>query len=347
MSPSLAPPLQEHRNRRLRRLELTYALYRGDPIKALLISELARVLELATADRAAVIWLDLGLDWSVPHMHALLDVGDDTPRRTFPLEPLLEAQDLGPRILLDLPTGGPSVAPAGSLMAVSIGGDGHREWFVVAEGRAARLALSPVERELLASAGGRCAGVVLHRDLDRAGTGDPASGGRRGSSLAGWGVLGDAREDMDEEESHRVGFRLLGVRLIGSLVDDDAVFPPTTPERLKRLRAELDGRVALGDPEHALWRAVVASVEARDVDALSATVLALARHTARRGLLWSAAELSHLVYELATTTGEAARARDAAAVMARVYDRLSRGDPARAWRRVADGLAHALRGRSS
>src|SRR5690606_4952440 len=86
--------LSEHRDRRHQRFRLAQALRSGDPIRSALVGHLRELIDLTAADRAAAVWID---EYGAPlvHPHLTLDLLCDVPRRSFPVEPLERAWEIG------------------------------------------------------------------------------------------------------------------------------------------------------------------------------------------------------------------------------------------------------------
>src|SRR5688500_8778683 len=128
--------LDELRVRREQRLQRALALHRTDAERHRVIEHLAGVTALLGCDRAAAVWVDEYGPGQV-HVHAMVDLLSDLPRRRFPAEPLRLAWNDGVPGKLDLPDVARGAAiplhDAGrSLCAVALGSDGARAWFLVA-----------------------------------------------------------------------------------------------------------------------------------------------------------------------------------------------------------------------
>lgn len=340
MSSHPVADVRAHRGLKRRRLELATALYSGDPTRHLLVAELVRILSLTNADRAAVVWVD---DFGPPDVRAfaLLDSGSDRPRRSFPLEPLSEAWRMGVPSLLETVEADPAHGVRNQLVAVALGSDGLRLWWVVATRRRPGRPLTPAQRAEMFHAAGRCSGVVLHRDLEP-GSGSTAMAGRRRPRFPGWGILQDFGDDpVPADVERRIGLRFVVARLVGLMVEDGVAFPGNVETQVERAREEL-AKEASGDPELPAWEAVLSALEAHDAQALGGAALTLARRAHAEGHCRGTLEIGSWVMQIAAATGEGPMALDAASEMTSACRDLSIREEEARWARVTQAVRHAL-----
>ena len=243
-------------------------MHRTDSDRLQVIEHLAGVTSLLGCDRAATVWLD-EYGPGLVHVHAIVDLVSDVPRRRFPVESLRLAWNDGVPGKLDVSDLAQSAAipihdVAGSLCTVALGSDGARAWFLVTDGMRARLPLDSETSGRLMFLAGECAGVFLHRDVPG------ASQGRSGERFAGWPILRDIEgRDVDEVASGRIGGRFLVARALRSVVDEDlAVEPAALAHQLEGVRRELSS-LAGQDQERPLWDEVLSSLEQGEWRALA------------------------------------------------------------------------------
>lgn len=343
---SLAPAgifrLDAYRARREQRRRLAASLYRADPARADLLDQLDRIAALVGADRAATVWVD-EYGPGLVHPHVVLDLLSDRPRRAFPAEPLRRAWEAGvPGIHESAPTGPAKQEGAGWLVAVALGSDGTRSWFLVADAVSAGRPLTAAQRDRLMFLAGECSAVVLHRDLDTL----ARSGGdehRTRPRFAGWPILQDieGRED-DDAESRRIALRFLVARLPRLLVEDDLAVPR---ERLRqqadRAREEMarDAEGVDPGPEGVLWSEVLDAFQAGELERLGRALVTLGDAVEGRLHLHGAVELYQTAYELFAATGCAEAAVDAARFAGRALRRLARWEESLRWYGIAREVA--------
>jgi hypothetical protein len=223
------------------------------------------------ADRAAVVWVD-EYNPGLVHPHIILDLRSDRPRRSFAPEPLRQAWELGVPGASDEP--GSSTSQ--SSLAVALGSDGTRAWFLVADSAASRAVLDEEVRERIMFLAGECSAVVMHRDLDaiRAEPGDAESSGRR---FAGWPILKDMEgREADENASRKIGQRFTVVRLVRMLIDDDLMMSEDrVSEQVTAARREIEKRDFDDCLEVGLWHRVLDAFEAIHFDELCASLTGL------------------------------------------------------------------------
>lgn len=340
MSTSPVLRLDEYRGRREQRLRLTRALHgaRGDRRKLLGLLEAA--VGILDADRAAVLWVD-EYGPGLVHVHVLLDLLSDRPRRSFPLEPLRRAWQEGVPGILDAPDLERSEIPVlhdsvRSACAVALGSDGARAWFLVADGSSARRPLEADAGQDLMFVAGEVAGVVLHRDLEEA----AAAAGAAGERFAGWTVLQDVEgREKDSEAGRRISARFLVVRALLSTIDDDfASDPEALAHQLEATRREL-GDVLAGDPERRRWDALLDALEAGVLEDVAETTLDLAGHLESMKHLHGSATLYRAAYDVAVAVGAAATALEAGRLLGRLERRRGEWEGAVHWYGVAREVA--------
>ncbi|NIP60553.1 MAG: hypothetical protein GWM92_19420, partial [Gemmatimonadetes bacterium] len=201
--------LDEYRGRRVQRFRRTTALYQADPERAKLVRCLGDVCDLLGADRAAILWVD-EYGAGLVHVHTLLDLGSDEPRRGFSITPLRKAWEEGVPGLLDFPDMGKAggvILPEGprSFCTVALGSDGARSWFLVADSITPRPSLARGRAESLMFLAGECASILLHLDMEddvpdaEAGSFDRV----RRERFSGWPVLQDVDRAAENEALDR------------------------------------------------------------------------------------------------------------------------------------------------
>jgi tetratricopeptide (TPR) repeat protein len=330
--------LDEYRERRTHRLRVAEALHRAEPLKRAVHCHLAQIAELSGADRVATVWVD-EYGPGLIHPYVVLDQLFDEPRRDFSAEPLHEAWELGVPGTHDRPFTLGSSLPA--TLAVALGSDGTRAWFVIADSVLPRPVLDAQVRDRIMFLAGECASVVLHRDLDALRRLGPAG---NASAFAGWPILEDldGRED-DEVTSARIARRFVVCRLVRMLVDDDlAVVPERVADQVRRARGELLAHDASSDEhdEGSRWHRVLDALEKGHHDSLASELVELADAVEAQGHTHGALELYACAYEIAAALGAPRHAVDAARLAGRLLRRQARWDEARHWfdltREIAD-----------
>ena len=338
-------------------------LHRADSDRLQVVEHLSGIASLLGCDRAAIVWLD-EYGPGLVHVHTVLDLISDVPRRSFPAEALHLAWNDGVPGKLDLFDLGQSAAiplhdAAGSLCAVALGSDGARAWFLVTDGMRARLPLDGETSGRLMFLAGECAGVLLHRDLPG------ESWGREGDRFAGWPILRDieGRED-DEVVSCRIGGRFLVARALRSAVDEDlAMDPAALAQQLEGVRRELSG-LARHDQERPLWDEVLQALEQGEWRALSSATLALGKEVEDQGHRHGGREFYALSHAVAVAVVAISEAVESARLLGRLHRLLGEWDEAIRWYEgaraaaqvegdrateaiVIDGLASAVRDRGN
>jgi len=345
--------LDEYRDKRTYRLRLAEALCRIDRRKHAVFRHLTEVVDLTGADRVATVWVDeQGAD--LVHPFVLLDRLQDRPRRGFNIEPLREAWQLGVPSAHDRPAEAHPSIP--TTLAVALGSDGARAWFLVAESVSPRPRLDADVRDRIMFLAGECAAILLHRDLDLI----SAAGSRAGAAtrFAGWPILEDLEgRESDEVEGRRIAQRFIVARLVRKLLDDDLVVAPERlTEQVRRAREELSGPpfASVTKPEAEKWSRVLAGLECGAMDALSADLVDLADTIEAQGHDHGALELYRCAYDVAASVLAARPAVNAARLMGRLLRRRADWAGAQKWflaaREIADLAgyrdiaAHALVG---
>jgi tetratricopeptide (TPR) repeat protein len=231
------------------------------------------------------------------------------------------------------------------IIAVALGSDGTRSWFLVADSVSACGALSADARDTLMFLAGECSAVVLHRDLDAMARAEEEDAPRGRPRFAGWPILQDieGRED-DEAESRRIAMRFVVARLPRLLVEDDLAIPlDRLRQQAERAREEVgrdSARLDVG-PEAALWSEVLDAFQEADLERLGRALMNLASTVESRAHLHGAAELYRTAYELFAATGQVASAVDAARFTGRSLRRLASWDEAVRWYGIAREVALA------
>ena len=333
--------LDDYRERRDLRLRLATSLHRADPGRAELMEHIARLAFLVNADRVATVWVD-EYGPGLVHPHVVLDLLNDRPRRTFSIEPLRRAWENGVPGVQE--SGGWSKADGSPwTLAVALGSDGSRSWFLVADSVTPRPAIGSALRDLVMFVAGECSAVVLHRDLDtalaRAGT-----DGRQGRPrFAGWPILQDIEgREHDERVGRRVAIRFIVARLPRLLVEDDMAIPL---DRLRlqaqRARDEIEAKLEGVEPdaETQLWSEVLDAFQSGDLEALGAALLELGGTVEGHLHLHGATELYALAYEMFAASGMVTAAVEAARFAGRAQRRLARWDEAHRWYGLARDVA--------
>lgn len=323
--------LDDYRGRREQRLKQTLALYSADRSRSALLRHLWRSLSLVGGERAAALWID-EYGPGLVHTYALLDLGSDTPRRSFPVDILRMTWNAGVPGILDLADIDRGTVPAHdsarSACVVSLGSDGMRAWFLVVDATSPRPALRAEAVERLMFLAGQCSGILLHRDLDASSDGD-------GQRFTGWPVLKDADASEDDLLNRRISGRFMILRVVRSVLDDDLVTDrETLRESVEAVSHELGDDLS-GDRERDLWDRVLGALTSEGYDDLCGATLALGVHAETMGHLGGAEELYATAYALARHSGSVREAVDAARFLGRVTRRLARWPDALHWYGVA------------
>ncbi len=319
------------------------SLHGVDPVRRSLVEHLAAVTELASADRAAALWID-EYGPGIVHPHLVLDLFADRPRRSFTEERLREARESGVPGVCEY---GPDSAPGGrrtggSGVVVSLGSDGTRSWFLVADSVSAGPSLAEPVRDEIMFLAGECSGLLLHRDLDPPRGNEAAGGG----SFPGYGILRDLDErDADGEEADRVGLRFVVARLPLLLLEEDLALPlDRRTEQVRRAREELAARGVTEprDAEERGWETVLSAFHDADLSRLGRGLLELGREVESLGHLHGAAELLSAAHRFSTATGDLDEAVESARAAGRTARRLGRWAEAHGWYDAARGVTTEL-----
>ncbi|HSW28292.1 MAG TPA: hypothetical protein VLH75_02250 [Longimicrobiales bacterium] len=335
--------LDAYRERRDQRLRLAMSLYGTDRGRSELLQHLVKVSGLLGADRAATVWID-EFGPGLVHPHVVLDLLSDRPRRAFVAEPLRRAWAGGVPGVSETVTG---PAPRGDgpawTVAVALGSDGTRSWFLVADAVSPWGGMGAEVRDRLMFLAGECSAVVLHRDLDAmvsAAADDSAQGRPR---FAGWHILQDIEgREGDEAESRRIATRFVVARLPRLLLEDDLAIPrDRLRQQAQRAREEVgrDAEAMDVGPEAVLWEEVLDAFQEADLERLGKALLNLAGTVESRAHLHGAAELYRTAYEIFAATGQVGLAVDAARFTGRALRRLASWDEAARWYAIAREVA--------
>ncbi len=334
--------LDAYRERRDLRVKLATSLNRVDPGRAELLEHLTRLAQLVRADRAAIVWVD-EYGPGLVHPHVVVDLLNDRPRRSFSAEPFRRAWESGVPGVVEI-AGGGRVEGAPWTLAVALGSDGTRSWFLAADAVSHRAALASELRDRVMFVAGECSSIVLHRDLDAIAEPAGEAGLRSRPRFAGWPILQDieSRED-NEVESGRIALRFIVARLPRLLVDDDLTMPlDRMRQQAERAREELRAKAdGAPDPESELWERVLDAYGEGDLDALGSALIDLGTRVENATHLHGAAELYGLAYEMFAAIGRVEGAVEAARFAGRTQRRLARWDEAHHWYGIARNVAEA------
>lgn len=331
--------LDDYRDKRDQRVRLAASLYGADIGRSALLRHLADLAGMVGADRAAAVWVD-EYGPGVVHPHVLLDLLSDRPRRGFSAEPLRRAWETGVPGVLES-AGRRAADGAPWTLAVSLGSDGTRGWFLVADSVAPRPSLAPEIRDRVMFVAGECSAIVLHRDLDGADRTVPGRLAQGKPRFAGWAILQDIEgREEDDIESQRIALRFVVGRLPRLLVDDDLAIPSDRlRQQAERAREEIGGRDDIAGPEATLWDAVLDAFGAGDLEALGHALLGLGSAVEEQNHLHGASELYRTAYAIAVGTGNVVASIDAARFAGRSFRRLAGWDEAHRWYGVAREIA--------
>ncbi len=334
MSTSNVLRLDEYRDRRDQRFKLAASLCYTDRQRSAVLGHLRETAAVLSAGRAAMVWVD-EFGPGMVHPYVVLDLASDRPRRVFSLEPLNQAWEAGvPGVHFGEGEGFPRMlgVDPGCTVAIALGSDGTRAWFVVADSVGVGRPLSEEAEGRIMFLAGECSGVVLHRDLDR--SVDAADPGKAG--FVGWPILKDVEgREEDEAQSRRIGLRFIVGRLPGLLLEDDLTIE-RDGQRTKAQRAREEIATALeagGDfgAEGQLWHEVLDAFERGNLEALGQALLSLGENVEGQGHQHGAIELYRTAYEISAAVGEIEAAVDAARFSGRALRRLARWADAQRW----------------
>jgi len=286
--------LEDHRGKKAFRLKLAEKLYGADPKRLAVFRHLTEVAELCEADRAATVWVDEYGPGSV-HPHVVLDHLADRPRRLFSPEPLRRAWELGVPAAVDAQPDPTSSTP--TTLAISLGSDGMRAWFLVAESIARRPLLHESIRHRLMFLAGECAAVLLHRELDSMLNAEGPEG-----DFPGWPILQDLEgRESDEEVGRRIAQRFVVGRVARMHLDDELVTAPERiAEQVRRARMELPDAKQPADAEVAEWHRILDLLDRAASDELADRFIRLGDLVERQAHDHGALEMYSCAYEIAT-----------------------------------------------
>ena len=329
--------LEDYRGKRTQRERLSAALYGVDPLRASIFGHLTDVSELCGADRVATVWVDEYGPGSV-HPHVVLDHLTDRPRRVFSSEPLRRAWEVGLPGVIDERSEPHSTLPA--TFAISLGSDGTRAWFLVAESSGGRPLLSSGVRDRLMFLAGECAAVLLHQELDRVLAGDDEA---EGGGFAGWAILKDMEgREEDDEGGRRIAQRFVVGRVARMLADEGFVeSPDRLEEQVRRARSELLASPDHDDEEALLWHRTLDVLETAQLGELAHVLVSLGEAVERIHHAHGALELYSCAYEAATAASLARPAAEAAWYSARLLRRRASWEDARTRYECAQAIADA------
>ena len=344
MSISNVSRLSDFSERRFKRLACAKALCRGDSGRSSIIDHLAAAIARADADRAAVLWLD-EYNPGLVHVHCLLDLVNDVPRREFPVQACYSAWHDGVPSFVDMPGASGARDALGSSGArstcwVSMGSDGTKAWFLTVDSVTPRGPLPAEAMEELMFLAGESSAVVLHRDLDRqpfeavgvAGRGDLVENG----PFPGWMILKDieGRED-DPKIDQRVAARFLVGRAVWAVLDEDwATDAKALKELVNRVQREFEV-LDPADSERAAWCSVVRDIEAGDIEHLGRSIIALANLLDMQEHLHGACEFLNLAYQVGVACGSGSVAGEAARFLGNTHRRLESPEEGTRWYQIA------------
>lgn len=333
--------LDDYRDKRDQRVRLAASLYGADIGRSALLRHLADLANLVGADRAAAVWVD-EYGPGMVHPHVLLDLLSDRPRRGFSAEPLRRAWETGVPGVVESATRRASDGAPWTL-AVSLGSDGTRGWFLVADSVTPRPTLPSEVRDRVMFISGECSAIVLHRDLDGVERSHAAPMQQGKPRFAGWAILQDIEgREEDDVESQRIALRFVVGRLPRLLVDDDLAIPSDRlRQQAERAREEVGGRADVAGAEAALWERVLDAFSEGDLESLNQGLLELGAAVEEQNHLHGASELYRTAYAIAVGTGNVAASIDAARFAGRAFRRLASWEEAHRWYGVARGIAEA------
>ena len=131
----------------------TFALFGADGERARFALPLWRAIYLATGDRGGVVWRGEGEDRL--RSMVVLDLAEDPPRTEFDLRAVEGLEGDDPPVVMDRVSEG---------MAVFLGLEDGRRWYVVIDGTSERTApIADRDREDILFLAGECAGLLFLR----------------------------------------------------------------------------------------------------------------------------------------------------------------------------------------
>ncbi len=346
--------LADFGERRAKRLAHARALAKADPGRSTLLEYLATAIERTEADRAAVLWLD-EYDPRLVHVHCLLDLVRDVPRRGFSVPPWYSGGHDDLTSFIDTPrvSSGNEALVAGvpkSTCHVSIGCDGTRAWFLAVDSVTPRTELPGDSVEELMFLAGEAAAVVLHRDLDpnviEREYGNGAADSSEGEVFSGWMILKDleGRED-DSALDRRIATRFLVGRAARAALDEElAIDAGALHGRIARIESDF-GVLDQKDPERVEWSNVLRSLGSGDHEQFGRSLLELADCLDRQGHLFGSAEFFKLGHDVAVACGSGSIAGESARFLGRTHRRLGEWEESVKWYEVARHMGEVLEDR--
>ena len=324
--------LDDYRDRRLHRRHLARALYGGDRPRQQLLEHLGEVAVLTGADRVGAVWVD-EYGAGLVHPHVVLDLLSNRTRRAFSAEPLQRAWECGIPGAYDQASD-PETTAKGT-MAIALGSDGARNWFLVAESIARRAPLPQRIRRRLMFLAGECSALVLHRDLS-----DSAA------DEVGIGFVGrDILEDLDGHESDEarkqaIIRRFVVGRLARRLVEEDLVIPDDQRrEQVHRARRELEATEAATAREAALLDEALTSYGEGDYVELGSRILEMGEAAESDDHYRGALGLYRSAYDIGAAVGDCELTINAARQTARALRKQALWSEADAWYQMALEIA--------
>ena len=342
--------LSDFSERRFKRLACAKALCRGDPGRSSIIDHLASAIERTNGDRAAVLWLD-EYNPGLVHVHCLLDVVNDVPRRKFPVQACYSAWHDGVPSFVDMPnsSGGrdaPAAGGARSTCWVSMGSDGTKAWFLTVDAVTPRGPLPTEVMEELMFLAGEASAVVLHRDLDRRpfeGVGAGRADLIEAAPFSGWMILEDIQgREGDPKIDQRIATRFLVGRAVWAVLDEDwAMDSKALKQLVNRVRREFEV-LDIVDSERAAWCSVVRDIEAGHIEDLGRSIIALANLLDMQEHLNGACEFLNLAYQVALACGSGSVAGEAARFLGNTHRRLGSSKESTRWYEIALDVGKAF-----
>ncbi|MGI9627344.1 MAG: hypothetical protein ACR2QM_10950, partial [Longimicrobiales bacterium] len=164
--------LDVHRGRRLQRLREGLALNSADGQRREISRCLAGVASALRADRVAAAYTD-DIRGGGLQIYCVLDLISERPRHRFTVAPPHTWGGRFPALWDGLNPQNGTGFPTSSAGACAIGSDGARSWYVLVDSVNRHQPMTEGAKDALLFYGGRCAGVLLHSDLEEgAGNGD-------------------------------------------------------------------------------------------------------------------------------------------------------------------------------
>jgi len=330
--------LEEYRDRRDHRLGLARAFSNVAALRAALVDYLVEIATLTGADRVATVWVD-EFDPGVVHADSVLDMLSDRPRLRFSSEPLHKAWEFGVPGTYD--QAADADAASSDTLAIALGSDGSRAWFLYAESIAGRPQLDGFVRDRVLFLAGEISAIVLHKDLD-------SDGSANGLGFAGWRTLKDLEgHESDDERSRLVARRFVVLRLASMLVSEGLVIPDDRrAEQAHRARQELARERVEPEKDLVSLEAVLDAYEVNDLEALSSALVDVGQAAEGLDHPFGALEAYECAYDLGAASGSPFLAIEAARKAGRVLRRRAQWEEADRWYGVALDIANVIEDRS-